>query len=269
MDQIAFRSDTWVYLSGPVREADGTAVSESPVSCTARIYDERKEQRTEALTTRLAVDYGAGTTIVIPKPSQSVIAVGDTFRLYALDGSVYDRAITAISEETEGYTLSFSGAISATATAGSAVRIITQATGTTWLTFDRSPKIVVGDSVRIEETTASSATQVLELSFTHLSEPVVNHPRFWAVQVSATSIDIEDNTQCRVQLGADISMSSFGTFPTANPIAGDSDWGFRGLITDTHLVSAGQDVSIEIDYDGGSGQALVTAMRAKVVAQLT
>jgi hypothetical protein len=69
-----------------------------------------------------------------------------------------------------------------------------------------------------------------------------------------------------VKLGVDLTLTSFGDFPTANPIVGDPAWGFRTTLPDTHAdLKIGQDIRIEITHDGGAGLKLVSAIRAKVV----
>ena len=70
----------------------------------------------------------------------------------------------------------------------------------------------------------------------------------------------------RVKLGSDITMTSFGSFPTSSPVAGDTAWGFRGTITDTiGALKSGMKVRIEIDYNGGAGLKHVTSMLATVL----
>ena len=65
----------------------------------------------------------------------------------------------------------------------------------------------------------------------------------------------------KVKLGADVTMTLFGT-----PVPGQEDWGFRGIITAAHSdLYIGQQVRIEIEFDGGANKERVILLRTNVV----
>jgi len=65
----------------------------------------------------------------------------------------------------------------------------------------------------------------------------------------------------KVKLGANVTMTLFGT-----PVPGQEDWGFRGIITAAHSnLYIGQQVRIEIEFDGGANKERVILLRTNVV----
>jgi len=144
------------------------------------------------------------------------------------------------------------------------------------LVVDRPGSIELGDQLEILQddgtllvTTLTQFQKISGLEDTDngTATAVPNQPIFYALTI-ADDLTAACSAGCRirVKLGVDLTLTSFGDFPTANPIMGDPDWGFRAILPDTHLdLKIGQDVRIEITHDGGAGLKLVSAMSAKVV----
>ena len=281
--QLNKGSDNYIYLNGPVNVSDGSAVSNSPVSCTARIYDMSLEMRTGMLVSRLMKECGSSdTSIVVPKPSVELYRAASlsSVRVYDADGIAYYRVITSVTEPADGYTIGFSGAFGKKIAAGSKVELRSIGSGGTWVPFDEPPLMSEYGQNKTQHATYETLVlgtedglqfnQSVEVGFTHLGNPVVDHKRLWAIGTAApTTIHFGNTRRVRVQIHGDIAMTAFGTFPTSNAIAGDTSWGFRGLLQDIHAGPAATHISVEVTYDGGAGLKLVTAIRAFMENDLT
>ena len=284
MNKLRINSDNFISLSGPVRNDNGEAVSNSPTSVTARIYDERKENRIAPYKTRLSLeaDSSSATEYFVPKTDPVVFLIGDKIRFISPLGVVSTEAgntVASVNTANAGYNgLNFSGALSiGTLAAGSKVELRTYVTASTVLALASparfSPgdtlEIVGDDGVRFERDVGyvrrvAETEDTANVLATAASSPDANT----VVSLSsATDRAVSSGNRVRCKLGADVSMSAFGTFPAAadNPVAGDTSWGFRGQITDTHTgLVVGQDVRIEIEHIG-DGFNVVDSIRAKVV----
>ncbi len=284
MTNILYLSDNLVALNGPVDRSTGAAVSSSPTSCVARIYDESKATRVAKVVTRLTEAVTASsTTISVP-----TIRSG-TFRLVQEVNEVaeitYDDGVKRASTlsgttELDGFDRVTASALSADAAIGNTVEIDTYPIGVQMIPVDPDPKIVDGDSVELHMDDGTlevgTATEVVKAVITEDATDTdaavrstlraVNHDPVWTVRTTATTAAISAGARMRVKLGSDITMTSFGSFPTSNPVAGDTAWGFRGSISDTiGALKSGMKVRIEIEYNGGAGLKHVTSMLATVL----
>lgn len=284
MANILYLTDNLVALNGPVDRSTGAAVSSSPTSCVARIYDESKETRVAKVVTRLTEAVTAiSTTISIP-----TIRNG-TFRLVQEVNEVaeitYDDGVKRASTlsgttELDGFDRVTASALSANAAIGNPVEIETYPIGVQMIPLAPDPRIVDGDSVELHMDNGTlevgTATEVVKAVITEDATDTdaavrstlraANHAPVWTVRTTATIAAISAGARARVKLGSDITMTSFGSFPTSNPVAGDPAWGFRGTIIDTiGALKSGMKVRIEIDYNGGAGLKHVTSMLATVL----
>ena len=284
MTNILYLSDNLVALNGPVDRSTGAAVSSSPTSCVARIYDESKATRVAKVVTRLTEAVTASsTTISVP-----TIRSG-TFRLVQEVNEVaeitYDDGVKRASTlsgttELDGFDRVTASPLSGDAAIGNTVEIDTYPIGVQMIPVDPDPKIVDGDSVELHMDNGTlevgTATEVVTAVITEDATDTdaavrstlraVNHDPVWTVRTTATTAAISAGARMRVKLGSDITMTSFGSFPTSNPVAGDTAWGFRGSISDTiGALKSGMKVRIEIEYNGGAGLKHVTSMLATVL----
>ena len=276
MDEIRYRSDSLVQLNGPVNKATKLPVSASPTSITARIFNERKEVLTSRFETRLTNAGLPGFAIAIPKFTPSIFEVNDTIIIHLDDGTIDTEVIDAINTSNAGWDLiTLTGTLGGAAAAGNTVELKTKAAGTTFLVVDRPGSIELGDQLEIlrdagtlQVTTLTQFQQISGLEDTDnvTATAAPNQPIFYAMMIGALTAACSAGSRIRVKLGVDLTLTSFGVFPTANPIMGDPDWGFRATLPDTHAdLRIGQDLRIEITHDGGAGLQLVDAIRAKVV----
>ena len=103
---------------------------------------------------------------------------------------------------------------------------------------------VVGDSIELTQDDGSLHSTTLT-----------------AVDAAAGTVGLTDVTtvaaasgnRCRVIFGASVAMAEYGT-----PVLGSRDYGFRGLLADTHAVTQilGQIFDIEINFSGAAGGGL-------------
>lgn len=121
----------------------------------------------------------------------------------------------------------------------------TEAIGQDTLSVTNAGRLEVDDLVEVTQNDAS------------LHESTIN-----AVDSAAGTITIDDvlivaaavGNRVRVVMGVAVPMSEYGT-PDINAL----DWGFSGLLPDTHVAhldprsKAGFDVDIEVDFNGGAG----------------
>ena len=283
MRTINYLSDNYVDLSGPINESTGAAVGTVPTSCTLRVFNERKETRTSTLETRLVSSVlTSSNTVYLPKMNPAVVRAGDLLRFYSSDDSVREGTVVSVLT-TDTFADRFvlaapiGGFPVTTIDAGAKVITVRQAASAVWLHFDDEPKFQIGDTIELYQdnriTLNGAVTQIQEVEFTQAelatetATKSIDHPNLWAVRFSVvTNANCSGNNRVRVQLGGDISMTSFGSFPAANPVAGDPAWGFRAIIPYDHPgIVRGQDLRLEINYDGGTNSKLITGRRAKVL----
>jgi hypothetical protein len=277
VNEIRYRSDNLIQLNGPVDNSTGLPVSATPTSNTARLFNERKEVLTSRFETRLTnAALAAAGEIAVPKFTPSIFEVNDTMIIHLDDGTIDTEVIDAIDASNAGWDLlSLTGTLGGAAAAGNTVELKTKATTKTLLVVDRAGSIELGDQLEILQDggtlLVTTLTQVQQISGLEDTDNVTataapNQLIFHAMTIGALTAACSAGCRIRVKLGADLTLGSFGVFPTANPIIGDSTWGFRTTLPDTHAdLRIGQDVRIEITHDGGAGLQLVDAIRAKVV----
>jgi len=281
MNTILFRSDTLIQLNGPVDSSTGAAVDTSPTTCIARLYDERKETRTAEFQTRLTLGADASaTTLKIPKFTPStVFGILDTILIELDDGNTEQRSVSGhLDTSNAGYdVITVGSGISYAASAGNLVFLKIKSSGASVFALERAGALAVGDQVEIYEDDGDlkvanisklQAVSATEDSVNVLATAAKDQPVFFAVTLdSAFTGAVSSNARIRRKLGSDVSMTtSFGSFPTTDVVAGDSSWGFRGVIPDTQSdLVPGQDVRIEVTYDDGANKRLLTSMLAKVL----
>tara|TARA_R110002126_G_scaffold37643_9_gene113270 strand:+ start:2624 stop:3466 length:843 start_codon:yes stop_codon:yes gene_type:complete len=276
MQKINYLSDNYFYLAGPVNQATGGAVGTDPVSCVLRLYNERRQMRTAAFETRLvAAASSAENSVSLPKMDPLVLAVGDSLRFINSKSFSKTLAITGITPGTFSDVYALSAVMADDFEAGSRVELSFQASGGSYFMFELEPKFEVGETITPQHGATHQTglvEQKREIEFTQSdgTSPAtksIDHPNYWAVKSGTpTSSACYPNTVIRVQLGGDVAMASFGSFPAANAVGGDPTWGFRGLVSSTHPdIVLGQDVRAEVDYDGGVNSKLTISSRAKVL----
>ena len=283
--EVLYLSDNLISLNGPVDRATGAAVSSSPVSCTARIYDESKETRVAPFVTRLTEAVtGSSTTISVPTirgGTYRIIQEVNETALVTFDDGVKRSSTLSATTELDGFDRVTASALNQAAAVGNAVEILTYPAGVKMIPVEDNTKIVSGDTVEIRmdsgaywvQTVTEVANAVITEDATDIDASVrstlmaINHDPISTIRsTDVSALAVTAGTRVRVKLGSDIAMTSFGSFPTSNPVEGDTAWGFRGTIPDTLSASpAGMRVRIEITYDGGAGLKHVTALLATLM----
>jgi hypothetical protein len=282
MNKIRLGSDNLIALNGPVDNSTGAVVGTSPTSCKARIYNERKETQVRTFATRLTAAALSGDSAVkVPLLSPDPIVSGDTVRVTLDDGSVKEAALSGSANSTGYQTLTFATTLGVAAATGNLVEVVTKVASATVFPIRADTLLEVGDQVEIRQDDGQSlTTTIIQLQKVVATEDASdlaptaakNQPTFFAITVAAGRAQATTaGARLRVKLGDDVSsLASFGSFPTSNPVAGDTAWGFRGAIPDDQAgLKAGQDVRVEIEYNGGAGLQLVTSIMAKIVDETT
>jgi hypothetical protein len=281
MAKLNYKSDNAITLAGPVNLNLDTAVqTAAPVpTVTAKLYHERKEVRTVEFVTRLTLDEAISSTVInLPKFTPSVFEVGDTVVIDQDDGSVHETTISTFNLATGYDSLSIAAGLTKTAAAGSTLRL-TKKGATSLILVIQSPggpiTLEKGDTIEIDLDSGIIGLSVDQVRTITAVEDADNldptvapgQDTFECITLSSTLTGtVSAGRKVRRKLGADIAMTNFGTFPTSNPVLGDTSWGFRGTIADTHDdLEVGMTVRIEVIFNGGVGLQMVKALRANVV----
>jgi hypothetical protein len=281
MAKLNYQSDNVITLAGPVNLNLDEAAGVSPTpTVTARLYHERKEVRTAEFVTRLTLDEASSSTLInVPKTTPTAFEAADTVVIDLDDGSVHETTIVSVSTVDAGYDIiTLTAGIPTAAAAGSTLRL-TKKGATSLILVIQSPggpiTLEKGDAIEIDLDSGSvglSVDQVRTITAVEDADNVtatvaLNQAAFECITLSgATSSAVSAGRRVRRKLGADVVMTAFGTFPTANPVLGDTSWGFRGTIEDTHAdLEVGMSVRIEVVYNGGVALQMVKALRANVV----
>jgi len=218
--------------------------------------------------------------VKVPLFTPDPISSGDKVRVTLDDGSVKEAVLTGKANSTGYQTLTFGTTLGVSSAAGNLVEVRTLVASAVLFTVRPDVLLEIGDDVEILQDDgsplSSTITQVQRVVATEDADnvaavPAKNQPVFHAFTTAAGRAQATSSgSRVQVKLGADVSLSSFGSFPASNPVSGDAAWGFRGTIPDTQAgLKAGQDVRVEVTYNGGAGLQLVTSIFAKVVDETT
>ena len=285
MSKLSYQSDNTITLAGPVNVSLDSAVDTSPTTTvTAKLYHERKEVRTVAFVTRCTHAEATSSVLIgVPKTTPTVFEASDTVEITQDDGSIHETTIVSVATGSPGYdVLTLTAGLASAAAAGSTVRL-TKKSATATILVIQSPggpiALEKGDAIEIDlDTGLRTGIQVdqvrtitaVEDADNVTATAALNQAVFDCITLSgATTGTVSAGRKVRRKLGADVAMTSFGTtdgvFPS-NPVLGDTSWGFRGVITDTHDdLEVGMTVRIEVVFNGGTDLQMVKALRANVV----
>lgn len=279
--KIRYQSDNTIALSGPVNaDLDAAVALSPPPTVTASLYHERKEVRTVEFVTRLTLDEPSTVTVIaLPKTTPAVFEAADTLAIDQDNGTVHETTIVSVNVGNAGFDeVTITAGLTAAASAGSTVRL-TKKGGTSVILVIQSPggpiALEKGDTVVVDRDIGAATFAVNQVRTITSVEDAANvtatvarnQATFECIELSAAlSGAVSSGRSVRRKLGTDITMASFGTFPTSNPLLGDSSWGFRGLITDAHVgLEIGMTVRIEVIFNGGADLQMVKSLRANVV----
>lgn len=276
--QIVHLSDNMISFNGPVNTSAGATVSETPTSVKCYIYDEHKETRTCEFVTRLSTFSSVSDVgITVPKFDPQPFEVGDTVVLTQDDGSLHTTTVASIGTGDPKFdTITVNNGTAVAAAAGSKFVLKTKVLGMTKMVVPVGVKLEVGDAVEILQddlsdhpTTVSQVQKIvaLEDAGSGTATTALNQDTFMCVTLGGATTDaVTANSRMRRPVGSVIDLIKFGTFPTSNPIPGDSSWGFRAVIPDTHPdLVVGMTVRIEVRFNGGAELMLIKSAICGVV----
>ncbi len=119
-----------------------------------------------------------------------------------------------------------------------------EASGQTILSVDNARNFEVDDELYIELDSGSYDT----LAVTELDVEA----KTITVEAPGLATLASKSARLSVLLGSSVNMPEYGT-----PIVGKFDWGWRGVVTDTHVgLRVGMKLRIEIELDGGANLQL-------------
>jgi hypothetical protein len=240
--RLDYLSDNLIELQGPVDMANDAAVGDTPSpGVSAKLYDCAMDARLSKYRTILLEDAAAGATEIYVA-DLSPITAGATI-LIEMDNGQKDAAQVQ-SVGASGLVTITGYPIAVAAAAGRQVEIVTYDSTTTIIGIDNFSQWE--DGMNMEITLNDGTTVESEVS---LIDRDAGYMKFGALGVDASAGNL-----VKRKIGADISnFADFGTFPTSDPVVGDSAWGFRGTIASDHAeIQLGMRIRGEILYDDGT-----------------
>lgn len=256
MGTLDYLSDNLIELRGPVDIANDAAIDAATVS--AKLYDTALDTTVGAYTTVLTADAlsAAGTIFVQDRTPFAVLdAIGvqrddgteQVVVVSVLPGSAGEITIVPVLTEA-----SAKGSTVKMIALGPNADFITLADWSEWQNF-YTMEITRGSA----SVTVSTVEQVLSL---------INRDAGYAVIVPGALGDTAVGNPIKRKIGADITMTAFGSFPTSNPVVGDPTWGYRGTIDHDHSeIALGMRIRGEITLTKGtlnlSRKAIATVIK--------
>lgn len=220
MGTLDYLSDNLIELRGPVDIATNTAFGNGS-TVTGKLYDTALDTTIVKYVTPTTADIASGGTTMFVQDATPFFPF-DVIRVLQDDGNELYLAILVLPGSNQ---IDFAPALSAPLTEGAIVSRI-QIAGT-------SDYVTVGNwapwdiTFNMEVSLNNGTTQerlVLEIN---------RDVGFCLLDGTIGGESVAGNAVKR-KLGVNIAMSSFGTFPTSDPVVGDPAWGFRGVIQSDH-----------------------------------
>lgn len=253
MGTLDYLSDNLIELRGPVDVAQDAAISNAS-TVTAYLYDTKLDTAVEDYSTVTTVDAAAAATSLTVQ-DDTPFQVGEICAVWQDDGTIHLFTITALPGSA---VLTFSGdALPAAVSAGARVDRRTLTTASTYLSVQSWANWQEGDAYELTDDSGGVVTGTLTR---------INRDRNYALMSTSPAANTTRGAAVKSRVGAQITLTSFGSFPASAPEVGDSSWGFRGTIQSTHAgLRPGMRVRGEISLDDGAGLLLVRKVVATVI----
>ena len=240
MGTIDWLSDNLITMAGPVIAETGLPPSETPSGgVSAKLYDTSLDTSLDRHEETLTEDYDEATDVITV--SDPLLFESDTTMEVLLDdGSLSDRTVLSKS----GSDITMDAGLGGPASKGNSVTITRYPSGMTYVGLTNMDEWLIGMTIEI-----TLANGTLE-EFTVTSS---DRDSGWVKLHTGTGSSAVAGGLVKRKIGADVSMSSYGTFPTADPEPGDETWGFRGTINHNHAgIQLGMRLRAEITYEDGT-----------------
>jgi hypothetical protein len=239
--------DDLIELLGPMDNSDGTVVS-AITTCTATLYDDRKDTRIDQRVDRVAAEALAAAA-QIQLDSTARFTTSDTVEIELDDGTIHQSAVTSIDSAT---LMTLTSALPSVVSVGREIRRRVHPSSATVIEVVDGSIFELGDAV---EVTLDDGT-LQETTVTQRHEQ-------WITLAAGLSGAASAGRRIAAKLGADITMTLFGT-----PAVNDETWGYRGTKADDHAgLVEGQKVRVEIELVDDAAVVFTTEFRAIVIGR--
>jgi hypothetical protein len=255
MNTIRIGQDDLWRVKGPTDESAVPAAALTTLtSATGRLYDSKKDSHAAVWTGRLNADAAASAT-QITLVSRARLTTNDIVELELDDGTLHESAITSLDAD-EKITLTTALPSTSGAAKGRVLRRPIHAIGATFIEIDVDARQYdLNDDIEI---TTDDGTL-------HLAN-VDNRTRHYIELDTALLVAVSSGRRIARKIGGDITLTVYNS---AGAAANTDDWGWQGIVTDTHSsdLKAGMHIRGEatlVDDDGGASR-LIDEIRATVV----
>lgn len=281
-------SDNSVKLLGPHKESDGSALdfTNAGATSTFELYDDRRETRIIPARTRLQADAVIGLTFTIPHIVPQWLESGDSILIIGSDGEKMRRIVNTITPGTDELTpatnfdtVAVTVALSEASSKGSEVTLVKKGSGAVVLPI-YVPRVayaaVAGFVVEVQQDDLTVKSGILDGAWdatisTEDGAIALDQDEYPILQLAAgitTNVSVERRIRNKLTVSP-IAMSEFpsgGAGTPPNPDTWRSLGGFVGTIPDTDItMDIGDQVRVEITFDGGAGLKLILASVEPVI----
>lgn len=235
MGTMGFLSDNLLELRGPVDIATNAAFG-SGSGIAGKLYDTALDTRVGTYTTVTTADAIEGATSIFVQ-DRTPLVVSDGLAISLDDGTEQAVGITVLPGSEGEVTFIF--ALDAPVAKGATVKrtSLFNAAGL-FITLENWDGWENGMTLEI---TADDHTQI------DRTINLIDRDSGYATLSSVVLDPTSPGNEVKRKIGAIITMSSFGVFPTSDPVIGDPAWGFRGTISYLHAeIELGMRIRAEI-----------------------
>lgn len=236
-----YLSDNLIELRGPVNITTDLAINEGAV-VSAKLYDTLVDTRLGAYETVLTEDSAFQADSVIVRDA-APLSTGTIILLELDDGSTLRTTIINLSG-TDNTTVQLLSLLDAPSSTGNKFSVEI---------WDSTSTIISIDNFQGWESNMNMEISLDDTTLIERTISLVNPDSGYLSLSGSPGFDVSSGNIVKRKIGADITMSNFGTFPNVDPVAGDPEWGFRGIINHDHSdIQLGMRLRGEITLVDGS-----------------
>ena len=246
---LIYRATSLCEFTGPVDKREPTPVAfqriDAGTTGTCRLHNTANDALTVDLVARIASNAAASaTTLTVDDNDGLGFADGDKVEVELDSGLKHATTVTTGGSTS---TVVLTAGIATAASANKYIRRVRMGTVGGYIAVDNlgawkidDELILIMDSYVRWKATVDQVIAGLRCKLIRID--------------TAPSSDVGSGQEVKIQVGADIGMLDFGTFPSSSPVVGDPEWGYRALIAEDHGgLSPGMHVRAEMEADDGAG----------------
>lgn len=267
---IKRHADNIIQYIGPTKTIDGAVLDNSTdntpsaSTCIARVYDEQKAATIAPATTRVRTALAAAATVVlVPHIEPLWLEAGDGVMLTTDQGQTHRTTLaSAVAGADEGTpatnfdTLTLTDAIPGACAAGTVITLTSKDSTATIIPIafsGREP--IAGDSMEVQTNTEGSPSRAnavvtgIQSHATEDGEVAIDQGSVYTLTLtSAIAVDSNVGRIVRTQIGAEITLTEYGT--DAQIVSGGDEWGWVGTFADDFAgLNTGSLVRVEIIFN--------------------